>query len=143
MEHIQEDLGPVGPWQIVKFPQRLREYIVQEAQRELITAGELLSRLILAYRDGKLEAPPPSKTGFANEVLDRSIDRIAKLSAHAEAVPKEVSQLAYWLIKADLRGLKAEANAVLKQMNTEVVHANEVLKPGLTHEPAAPEPPPV
>jgi hypothetical protein len=144
MEQIPEDLGPVGVWQIKQFPQRLREYLVNEAQRELITVSELLTRLIVAYREGTLEAPPPPKTAFANEVLDRSIERIAMLAEHAGSIPKEVSTLAFGLIKADLRGLKAGTNPVFKPRLEDHDEANPVFKPRLSHESAAtPEQPTV
>lgn len=48
----QESLGPSEVWQIRAFPRGLREYLATEARRADITVGELLTSIVLAYRDG-------------------------------------------------------------------------------------------
>lgn len=134
MDQTQEDLGPPGVWQIREFPKGLREYLADEARRESIVVGELLTRIVVAYRAGSLGkvAQAAPQNGFANAsnggteaALDRAIDRACRLAQHAQSMPKGVAALAYSLVKAELRGLKPPST--------------KVLKPRLTHEPAAVE----
>jgi hypothetical protein len=123
MDPTQEDLGPAGVWQIREFPKGLRQYLADEARKEGIVVGELLTRIVAAYRAGSHGKLVPN--GFANasngtdsERLDRAIERIRKLAEVAPGMPKEVATLAFGLIKADLRDLKNEPNGVLKQRLT-------------------------
>jgi hypothetical protein len=120
MDQNQEDLGPAGVWQIREFPKGLRQYLADEARKEGIVVGELLTRIVAAYRAGTLGRVAPN--GFANpsngggndERLDLAIERIRRLAEVAHGMPKEVATLAFGLIKADLRDLKDKPNGVLK-----------------------------
>jgi hypothetical protein len=130
MDQNQEDLGPPDVWQIRAFPRRLREFLAEDARKEGTTVGELLTRIVLAYRSGALGKVSP-QNGFANvstngrdDALDRAIGRACRLAEYAGNMPKGVASLAYSLVKAELRSLKDPASTT-------------VLKPRLTHEPAA------
>ena len=58
-----EDFGPAEAWQIREFPRRLRDYIANEARNQDVKVGELLTKIVVAYRDGRLGHP---STMFAN-----------------------------------------------------------------------------
>jgi hypothetical protein len=128
MDQNQEDLGPAGVWQIREFPKGLREYLADEARRENIVVGELLTRIVLAYRSGSLGkvAQTTPQNGFSNvsngghskDALDRAIDRACRLADHAQAMPKGVAALAFSLVKGELQALKPPSTKVLKSRLT-------------------------
>jgi hypothetical protein len=127
MDQEHEDIGPAEVWQIRAFPRGLRQYLAEEARKEGIVVGDLLTRIVLAYRSGSLgkiamvDGFANASSGAAEAALDRAIDRIRKLAEYGQTMPKEVATLAYGLVKADLRALKTKST--------------EVLKPRLTHQP--------
>jgi adenine/guanine phosphoribosyltransferase-like PRPP-binding protein len=65
-----DDLGPAEPWQIKQFPRRLRQELTEQAHTERVSVGELLTRLVIAAREGGWQFDPsrPSPDGSTNGV---------------------------------------------------------------------------
>jgi hypothetical protein len=59
------------------------------------------------YRANPGVAGGSEKTEPSADALDRAIERACKLAQHSASMPKVVADLAYGLVKDDLRGLKA------------------------------------
>lgn len=120
---MDENLGPMEPWQIRAFPRHLRERIAKDAGEQKVTVGDLLTKILLAH----YSAAPDNRrlNGFANtsnmDALDRAVGIACRLAEHAGSMPKGVANLAYGLVKADLRTLKA--------------NSGEGFTPRLTHQP--------
>jgi hypothetical protein len=125
MEQNHEDLGPAEVWQIRLFPRGLRQYLADQARKEGIVVGDLLTRIVLAYRDGGGKVID----GFANTsntstdaiemALDRSIERIRRLVDIGQPVPETIIARVFGLIESDLKATKSLAKRVLKPRLTQ------------------------
>lgn len=46
---MEENLGPMEPWQIRAFPKALRERLIDDAHSQRVTVGDLLTRIVLRH----------------------------------------------------------------------------------------------
>jgi len=54
------------PWQIREFPERLRDAITEQARKENVKVGELLTRLVIEANDAGWSFKNPTSDRYAN-----------------------------------------------------------------------------
>lgn len=110
-----EHLGRVEPWQIKAFPKTLREDFTKVAREREITVAELLTEIVISWRDKSGRFSEAHEAAFTNiragqplnlDRLDRLVTMATTTAAHSETLPVGVRALMFSLIKRELRGMK-------------------------------------
>lgn len=101
----EEDLGPAAPWNVRAVPENIRKAYVDRAQREGVTVGELLTKMVVGG-----EGPAP-----AHQAVD--VDRLLKLLQAGELLGKaglkpHVTASARVTIENEIRALRRKQRQV-------------------------------
>jgi hypothetical protein len=108
-----DDSPDFKPWNVKDLPVAIRSQITDLAARQGVTVAEWLTEYFTLHGlDGQDLPAIPRRDRPANrdtDTLDRVIDRACRLAQHTASMPKAVADLAYGLVKAELRDLRAEA----------------------------------
>ena len=102
------------PWNVKDFPVELRMRITDAAARARMSVAEWLTAYFQKHGiDGedlpaipKREIPANRAAAPDDSALDRAIDRACRLAQHATSMPKSVADLAYGLVREELRALR-------------------------------------